>query len=677
MAYDEFTNKYLFFYDRPSSIFFKKLSRDHIFEVGQVLSGLVKTHKDVGTFIELGGVIGLVKRQDVDWGPVHFSEDFLKLGSVYNFQIVKIVNEELGQKLYLSRKSCLGNPYLKANHHFRNIYQSRFLRNIQLSYLNDVLNVGVNLDVNGFEMTTCPSCFKKRGLVNQNLKVDKDENEWECLDSSCNFHGKEMSLFRVDAHNLTIAVYFNSLDSEQIQELLSLNAGDLVDIQINHAINDSVYVTGMPIKDSTLRVISKSESCIDSDFTQEMRLELARIYEDLSCFKYKSDEELALLYWSHHFYSVARHAKSYFYNIYITYIEIVSILENRTILVQSENISEVVSEVKSKAINYFKENEDYHKSIEVYDLLKNHITILQTLANLGTQDRSYNESLITILYSKPNINNTTCKLAKVILCFNLLFFDEVVANDELINWLQKIYTVLKDGLIEFKIMSFEINDIIDVESKKKKEDLLFKIQSGEGKNIEFKSSLWSPVYDEKRIKEIAKVQSQLDFAITSRQEKEIEILSKNLEGLKGKSKDSKLIFAAMKEIAAFANTQGGTLIIGVDDTKKIIGLESDFKVLKKENKQDDFKLYFDDIIKEYLGESTFDLIDTYFVPIEDKVVFVVNIKSNQVFSDPVWLLRDEKGAAASYLFLRAEGSARSLVGSDISRFISRRSQLIN
>ena len=45
-----------------------------------------------------------------------------------------------------------------------------------------------------------------------------------------------------------------------------------------------------------------------------------------------------------------------------------------------------------------------------------------------------------------------------------------------------------------------------------------------------------------------------------------------------------LVFAILKTIAGFMNNNGGTLLIGVDDDGKIIGLEKDYQNLKKQDR---------------------------------------------------------------------------------------------
>lgn len=63
-----------------------------------------------------------------------------------------------------------------------------------------------------------------------------------------------------------------------------------------------------------------------------------------------------------------------------------------------------------------------------------------------------------------------------------------------------------------------------------------------------------------------------------------------------------------KTIAAFLNTNGGVLFIGVNDKGKIIGLENDYKIFTSENKKDSFNKTFSNIIRDYLGKEYYQYI---------------------------------------------------------------------
>src|SRR5690554_3311717 len=50
--------------------------------------------------------------------------------------------------------------------------------------------------------------------------------------------------------------------------------------------------------------------------------------------------------------------------------------------------------------------------------------------------------------------------------------------------------------------------------------------------------------------------------------------------LQKKSAQPYIEFEIIKTIAAFANTNGGTLIVGVDDNGQVLGLENDFNIYR-------------------------------------------------------------------------------------------------
>lgn len=58
-----------------------------------------------------------------------------------------------------------------------------------------------------------------------------------------------------------------------------------------------------------------------------------------------------------------------------------------------------------------------------------------------------------------------------------------------------------------------------------------------------------------------------------------------------------------KTIAAFMNSDGGTLFIGVDDQGNVLGLEDDYKTLKKQN-SDGFEIEIRQSIEKYTKNKT-------------------------------------------------------------------------
>lgn len=95
-----------------------------------------------------------------------------------------------------------------------------------------------------------------------------------------------------------------------------------------------------------------------------------------------------------------------------------------------------------------------------------------------------------------------------------------------------------------------------------------------------------------------------------------------------KQPDKKVEHAVLKTVAAYLNSNGGTLLVGVGDKGEILGLEHD-----SFTDDDQLRLYFTNLIKsniggEYMPYIKFDLVD-----VEGKKVLKVDCKrsSNHVF----------------------------------------------
>lgn len=92
-------------------------------------------------------------------------------------------------------------------------------------------------------------------------------------------------------------------------------------------------------------------------------------------------------------------------------------------------------------------------------------------------------------------------------------------------------------------------------------------------------------------------------------------------------KNDKLEYVIIKTIAAFMNTDGGTLIIGVDDNQNILGLDADIGTLKKPN-IDGFQLHLLDLYKGYIGADLGSHIKISFPEIEGKKICVVKVSKS-------------------------------------------------
>lgn len=88
--------------------------------------------------------------------------------------------------------------------------------------------------------------------------------------------------------------------------------------------------------------------------------------------------------------------------------------------------------------------------------------------------------------------------------------------------------------------------------------------------------------------------------------------------------NKKLEYVVTKTISAFLNTEGGTLIIGVDDDGNTLGLEKDVQTLTKQN-IDGFELHLRQVIKKYLGDYFEKYIKVTFPKVDNKEICLIQI----------------------------------------------------
>jgi predicted HTH transcriptional regulator len=110
-----------------------------------------------------------------------------------------------------------------------------------------------------------------------------------------------------------------------------------------------------------------------------------------------------------------------------------------------------------------------------------------------------------------------------------------------------------------------------------------------------------------------------------------------------------------KTIAAFMNSEGGTLFIGVDDDGNVIGLENDYQMLKKKN-SDGFELELRQSIEKYLkNKIANEFIKLKFHKIDSQEICEINVTPTQV---PIFLYTEE---GKQECYVRIGNSSKSLI----------------
>lgn len=152
------------------------------------------------------------------------------------------------------------------------------------------------------------------------------------------------------------------------------------------------------------------------------------------------------------------------------------------------------------------------------------------------------------------------------------------------------------------------------------------IAAGEGQFVEFKSSiLW-------------------DY----RQEK----MNKNLN------------IPIIKNCAAFMNTAGGTLLVGINDDGHILGLDADYGVMKKPN-PDGFELIFNNAFSQKIGTEFRHFVQLSFPEIESKTICLISV---QPATNPVYFRHQGK----EDFYIRAGNASQPLPVSKATTYIQDR-----
>ena len=151
-----------------------------------------------------------------------------------------------------------------------------------------------------------------------------------------------------------------------------------------------------------------------------------------------------------------------------------------------------------------------------------------------------------------------------------------------------------------------------------------------------------------------------------KESKTLEFKSSLRWSLKEDVKDDKHVtFAALKTIAAFLNTEGGDLLIGVDDDGGVLGIEHD----RLEN-DDKFMRHLAQVVRNGLGDRASTCIDPKTQIVEGKTVCLVSCQRSP---EPVFLKwKGLEKAEGGDLFVRSGPGSVRLGPADVGAYIRTR-----
>lgn len=91
---------------------YRSAQREELFKtlaVGDVVTGVVRSMRPFGAFVDIGGVDGLLHVSEIGFGNINHPRDALSVGQEIEVQVIRIDPDN--QRVALSRKRLLANPW--------------------------------------------------------------------------------------------------------------------------------------------------------------------------------------------------------------------------------------------------------------------------------------------------------------------------------------------------------------------------------------------------------------------------------------------------------------------------------------------------------------------------------------------------------------------------------------
>lgn len=124
--------------------------------------------------------------------------------------------------------------------------------------------------------------------------------------------------------------------------------------------------------------------------------------------------------------------------------------------------------------------------------------------------------------------------------------------------------------------------------------------------------------------------------------------------------DPKMEQSCLKTIVAFLNSDGGTLVIGLDDSGKALGVSADGF-----DNEDKFTLHLMNLIRDRIGGQYSLYIDAGFYDFENERIFVVSCHPSH---DPAYF----RDGTIEKFYVRTGNSTSELTGSQVESYIVKR-----
>lgn len=138
----------------------------------------------------------------------------------------------------------------------------------------------------------------------------------------------------------------------------------------------------------------------------------------------------------------------------------------------------------------------------------------------------------------------------------------------------------------------------------------------------------------------------------------VEFKSTGRKNLRTGEKDPAIEYAVLKSIAGFMNASGGTLLVGVDDDGRAVGIEQDYPFQGNKRDTDGWGLWLTDLLAASLGGAAATDVTLTFAEVDGVTVarIVAGPAARPVFVIP------KKGEPKQTFLVRMNASTRELAG---------------
>lgn len=167
-----------------------------------------------------------------------------------------------------------------------------------------------------------------------------------------------------------------------------------------------------------------------------------------------------------------------------------------------------------------------------------------------------------------------------------------------------------------------------------------------------------------RIRNGSRVTPPVESLIVQEEHEELEFKSTMRWDIQEQKYNRALEKAAMKTVAAFLNSQGGHLVIGVDDKRQVVGLDHDYKTLNRKD-ADGFQNHFSTTFKNMIGPEFRQFVQLTHHAVDGKELAIIAVEPSP---KPVYL----KDGNGEEFFIRTGNSSTSLRLSEAASYIESR-----